>query len=162
MLDPSTPDIFAHVMERAGKFGPYTPDPPLQITQDRIDLYAAATGDDQWVHTDPERAAGAPQKVTFAQGGLSAAIIYELKREEMASLAADGLQVIKISETCTYLRPVRVGTALQARGMLTVCKRTANAMKAVYTYEIVDAARSTPDKPHMLVSGDLILRLIAR
>ena len=33
----------------------------IEITQDRIDQFAEATGDHQWIHVDPEKAAGERQ-----------------------------------------------------------------------------------------------------
>jgi acyl dehydratase len=44
----------------------------LEITQERIDAFAAATGDHQWIHTDVERAAReSPWKSTIAHGYLT-------------------------------------------------------------------------------------------
>jgi len=44
----------------------------LQMTQERIDAFAAATGDFQWIHTDPERAAKeSPWRRTIAHGYLT-------------------------------------------------------------------------------------------
>ena len=41
------------------------------ITQERIDRFAEATGDVQWIHTDPVRAASGPFGTTIAHGYLS-------------------------------------------------------------------------------------------
>ncbi len=43
----------------------------LQIDQHRIDLFAEATGDHQWIHVDPERAATGPFGKTIAHGYLT-------------------------------------------------------------------------------------------
>ena len=43
----------------------------LQIDQRRIDLFAEATGDHQWIHVDPERAAAGPFGRTIAHGYLT-------------------------------------------------------------------------------------------
>lgn len=40
------------------------------VTQERIDLFAEATGDHQWIHVDPERAAAGPFGTTIAHGYL--------------------------------------------------------------------------------------------
>lgn len=40
----------------------------LPVTQARIDAFASATGDDQWIHVDPERAARSPLGGTVAHG----------------------------------------------------------------------------------------------
>jgi acyl dehydratase len=41
------------------------------VTQERIDAFAAATGDPQWIHVDPERAASGPFGATIAHGFLT-------------------------------------------------------------------------------------------
>jgi acyl dehydratase len=43
----------------------------LEVTQERIDAFAAATDDPQWIHTDPERAATGPFGTTIAHGYLT-------------------------------------------------------------------------------------------
>jgi len=43
----------------------------LEIDQQRIDLFADATGDHQWIHVDPERAAEGPFGKTIAHGYLT-------------------------------------------------------------------------------------------
>ena len=43
----------------------------LQIDQQRIDLFADATGDHQWIHVDPEKAASGPFGSTIAHGYLT-------------------------------------------------------------------------------------------
>ena len=40
----------------------------LEIDQDRVDLFADATEDHQWIHVDPERAASGPFGGTIAHG----------------------------------------------------------------------------------------------
>ncbi|KAA0021758.1 MaoC family dehydratase [Antrihabitans cavernicola] len=43
----------------------------LEVTQERIDAFADATGDHQWIHVDPERAAKGPFGTTIAHGLLT-------------------------------------------------------------------------------------------
>lgn len=48
----------------------------LEITQERIDAFASATGDHQWIHCDPERAAAeSPYGATIAHGYLTLALL---------------------------------------------------------------------------------------
>ncbi|MFK8845718.1 MaoC family dehydratase [Streptomyces sp. Ac-502] len=47
----------------------------LEIDQKRIDLFADATGDHQWIHVDPERAASGPFGTTIAHGYLTLALL---------------------------------------------------------------------------------------
>jgi acyl dehydratase len=54
----------------------------LEVSQERIDAFAEATGDPQWIHTDPERAAAGPYGTTIAHGfltlSLCVAMLYEV------------------------------------------------------------------------------------
>jgi acyl dehydratase len=47
----------------------------IEITQDRIDAFAEATEDRQWIHVDPERAANGPYGTTIAHGYLTLSLI---------------------------------------------------------------------------------------
>lgn len=47
----------------------------VEIDQDRIDRFAAATDDDQWIHTDPARAADGPFRGTIAHGFLTLSLL---------------------------------------------------------------------------------------
>ena len=47
----------------------------LEITQDRIDKFAEATGDHQWIHVDPERAKGGPFGACIAHGYLTQSLV---------------------------------------------------------------------------------------
>jgi acyl dehydratase len=52
----------------------------LGIDQARIDLFAAVTGDDQWIHVDPVRAAGGPFGTTVAHGHLTLSLLPVMAR----------------------------------------------------------------------------------
>ena len=45
------------------------------VTQRQIDLFADATGDHQWLHTDPERARSGPYGTTIAHGYLTLSLV---------------------------------------------------------------------------------------
>jgi len=47
----------------------------LEITQERIDQFADATGDHQWIHVDPERAKNGPFGATIAHGYLTQSLV---------------------------------------------------------------------------------------
>ena len=47
----------------------------LLVDQSRIDLFASATGDHQWIHTDPARAAAGPYGATVAHGFLTLSLL---------------------------------------------------------------------------------------
>lgn len=56
----------------------------VEITQDRIDRFAATTGDDQWIHVDPQRARrDSPYKTTIAHGFLTLSMLSLLCRDSV-------------------------------------------------------------------------------
>jgi acyl dehydratase len=59
-------------MEIGDRFGPSS---WIEVPQSRIDAFAGATGDDQWIHVDPERAKGGPFGTTIGHGYLTLSLI---------------------------------------------------------------------------------------
>jgi acyl dehydratase len=53
----------------------------MEIAQDRIDRFAEATGDLQWIHVDPERAKDGPFGRTIAHGYLTISLVPELLKQ---------------------------------------------------------------------------------
>ena len=87
----------------------------MEITQDRINKFAEATGDEQWIHIDTERAAReSPGGTTIAHGLLSLSLIPMLIRDII------GLKVVKNTlnygaNKVRYLTPVPAGSRLRGR-----------------------------------------------
>ena len=52
-----------------------------EITQDRVNAFANATGDHQWIHVDRERAAAGPFGGTIAHGYLTLSLVVHLMNE---------------------------------------------------------------------------------
>ena len=55
----------------------------ITIDQPRIDLFADATGDHQWIHVDPVRAAAGPFRGTVAHGFLTLSMLPEMGANAM-------------------------------------------------------------------------------
>ena len=53
----------------------------VRVTQDRINQFAEATGDRQWIHVDVERAKTGPYRKTIAHGLLTLSMLGELTKE---------------------------------------------------------------------------------
>lgn len=53
----------------------------IDVTQERIDAFAAATDDPQWIHVDPERAAAGPFGTTIAHGYLTLSLCVPMLSE---------------------------------------------------------------------------------
>ncbi len=58
--------------------------PWVEITQERIDLFAKAVDDPQWIHVDPERAKNSPFGTTIAHGFLSLSLLSKLAESTFA------------------------------------------------------------------------------
>ena len=83
----------------------------IEITQDQVDRFADATGDKQWIHTDPQRAAKGPFKGTIAHGYLTlslapAVISQVLQIRELTAALNYGLNKVRFP---TPVRPVLSG-----------------------------------------------------
>jgi acyl dehydratase len=63
----------------------------VEVTQERIDAFAAATDDPQWIHTDPERAVEGPFGTTIAHGFLTLSLCVPMMYEALPS--TDGMVV---------------------------------------------------------------------
>jgi acyl dehydratase len=87
------------------------------VDQARIDAFAAATGDDQWIHVDPERAKAGPFGTTIAHGYLTLSLAPVLMRSLYAVSGARmgvnyGLNRVR------FPAPVPSGSRVRASGEL--------------------------------------------
>lgn len=127
----------------------------LEITQDRVDTFADATDDHQWIHVDPEKAANGPFGATIAHGLLTLSLLphfsQQLYRVNGISLAVNyGYNKVR------FINPVKVGSRIRARGEVTAINQLDGAVQATttITIEIEDA-----DKPAAVAES--IIRYIA-
>ncbi|MEW9531972.1 MaoC family dehydratase [Microbispora sp. NPDC049125] len=94
-----------------------------EITQDRVNLFADATDDHQWIHVDPARAKEGPFGATIAHGYLSLALLpsftAELFRVDGLRMAVNyGLNKVR------FPRPVPVGSRIRAGAEIADVKGT--------------------------------------
>ena len=85
----------------------------VQIDQDRIDRFADATGDHQWIHTDRQAAAAGPFGQTIAHGFLTLSLLpvllHQLYSVEGATMAVNyGLGKVR------FISPVPSGSKIRA------------------------------------------------
>ncbi len=86
----------------------------LTITQQQVNLFADATGDHQWIHVDPERAAAGPFGGTIAHGFLTLSLLpkfFESSFEIIESRMGVNYGLNKVR----FMAPVPVGSRLRAR-----------------------------------------------
>ena len=103
-----------------------------EIPQSQIDLFAEATGDDQWIHIDPERAKAGPYGTTIAHGYLTLSLLAPLMkttyRIEGAKMAVNyGLNKVR------FAAPVRVGSRVRVRVSLATVDEIPNGVQSVWS-----------------------------
>ncbi|MEU9409641.1 MaoC family dehydratase [Streptomyces sp. NPDC048281] len=89
----------------------------IEVTQDRIDTFADATGDHQWIHVDPERAAEGPFGAPIAHGYLTLSLFIPLFTE---LLDVQGVTT-KVNYGLNKVRfpsPVKVGSRIRLAARL--------------------------------------------
>src|SRR6478609_3973473 len=84
----------------------------LTIEQDRVDRFAEATGDHQWIHVDAERAAGGPFGGTIAHGYLTLSLVPMLGSQVFA-LETPGAKLNYGVNKVRFPHPVRVGSRIR-------------------------------------------------
>lgn len=107
-----------------------------EVTQQDIDLFAQATGDDQWIHVDQGRAADElPGGKTIAHGYLTLALIPRLTRDFVDFV---GLQRT-INFGCNKVRfstMVQVGDRVRIRTQIVQARKRAGALYLVSSHSI--------------------------
>ncbi|MEH6567995.1 MAG: MaoC family dehydratase [Halioglobus sp.] len=87
----------------------------LEIDQTRIDLFAEATGDHQWIHVNPERAAQGPFGKTIAHGYLTLSLA-NLFLPEVMQVNNVSMGVNYGCEKVRFPAPVPVGSRVRGGG----------------------------------------------
>jgi acyl dehydratase len=87
----------------------------FEVTQARIDQFAAATGDAQWIHVDPARAAAeSPFKTTIAHGFLTLSLLSSLIRDAM-TFHGLRMAINYGMNRMRFVAPVPAGSRIRAR-----------------------------------------------
>lgn len=103
----------------------------LPIVQAQVDAFAEATLDDQWIHTDPERAADGPFGATIAHGYLILALLphftTQIVRVRERSMGVNyGLGRVR------FPSPVRVGSRIRGSMVLAEAQEHPEWAQVVY------------------------------
>ena len=91
-----------------------------RVTQERIDLFAQATGDHQWIHVDPARAASGPFGGTIAHGFLTLSLLPMFMGRTIAVRDAQ-MSVNYGLNRVRFTAPVPVGSEVRVRLTLLGC-----------------------------------------
>jgi acyl dehydratase len=113
-----------------------------EVTQEEVNLFADATGDHQWIHVDPERAAKGPFGGPIAHGYLTLSLVPVLMR---SVVQVEGVRM-GINYGLNRVRfpaPVRVGSRVRVSGLLKEAGQIEGGVQAVFelTVEIEGGAK---------------------
>jgi acyl dehydratase len=89
----------------------------LEITQDRVNTFADATDDHQWIHVDRDRAAAGPFGTTIAHGFLTLSLIIPLFSELM-EVRGLSMQINYGLNRVRFPAPVPVGSKIRLAAQL--------------------------------------------
>ena len=102
----------------------------MEISQERVDQFAAATDDHQWIHVDVEAAKSGPFGGTIAHGyltmSLCASFLFQLAQVTNISMGINyGI------DKARFIAPVRVGARIRAVGELVEATAVSGGVQAV-------------------------------
>jgi acyl dehydratase len=126
----------------------------LDVTQERVDEFARATDDPQWIHTDPERAAGGPFGETIAHGFLTLSLcvpfLYQVMPDRGFALTVNyGVNRVR------FPAPVPVGSRIRGRFRVESVDDVPGGEQAVIAATV---EREGGEKP--VCVAELVLRLL--
>ena len=117
----------------------------FEITQERIQQFAEATEDRQWIHLDRDRAAKeSPYGTTIAHGFLTLSLLSHLSKQALqiqngARMAVNyGLNRVRFSS------PVHAGSKIRARFTLQSLRDVGSSSEAVFSIEVEGQNQSKP------------------
>lgn len=114
----------------------------MLIEQSRIDGYADATDDHQWIHVDPARAAEGPFGSTIAHGYLTLALVNKFL-PELITVTESSMGVNYGCEKVRFPSPVVVGSRIRGAGEVVSVEEVKGSLQIVVrvTVEIEGADR---------------------
>ncbi len=119
------------------------PTDPMTITQERINAFADATGDHQWIHVDPERAAKGPYGKTIAHGYLTLSLV-PLFGANLFDLDFGGARINYGANKVRFPSPVTVDSELTATATFTDFTESANGGLLTVKYVVTAAGADKP------------------
>jgi acyl dehydratase len=124
------------------------------VSQDRIDAFASATDDPQWIHTDPVRAAEGPFGTTIAHGFLTLSLcvpmLGELLPPRGAMLVNYGVDRVR------FPAPVPTGSRIRGRFRVVSLEETPAGERAV-----IEATIECEDTPKPVCVAALVLLAVS-
>ena len=125
----------------------------LEVTQERIEAFADATDDHQWIHVDPERAAQGPFGRTIAHGYLTLSLLIPLWTDVYRH---DGTGINYGLNRLRFPAPVPSGSRIRARFRVEAVEDVPGGAQATIAATVECDAQEKP-----VCAAELVLRLLS-
>jgi acyl dehydratase len=125
----------------------------LEITQERIDRFAEATDDHQWIHVDPEQAGQGPFGTTIAHGFLTLSLFVRFWAEVGPVFEGYAMGINYGLNKVRFPAPVPVGSRVRARFTLAQIEEIEGGIQVVISGL---AEREGQEKP--VCAAELVFR----
>ncbi|CAA0120945.1 putative enoyl-CoA hydratase 1 [BD1-7 clade bacterium] len=102
----------------------------ITIDQERINLFADATGDHQWIHVDPEKAKDGPFGACIAHGYLTLSLV-NLFLPELIDVQGIKMGVNVGLDRVRFPSPVAVGSRIRGRGEIVSAEELKGGIQSV-------------------------------
>ncbi len=104
----------------------------LEVTQERVNLFADATDDHQWIHVDPERTANSPFGGSIAHGLLTLSLLPHFI-SQMYTVGNIAMAINYGYNKVRFITPVKVGAKIRARAQIAKVDQLEGAVQATLT-----------------------------
>jgi len=102
----------------------------LEITQERVNLFADATGDHQWIHVDPEKARSGPYGACIAHGYLTLSLV-NMFLPQLLQVNGVAMGVNYGVDKVRFPAPVPVGSRIRGRGEILSVEEIKGAVQSI-------------------------------
>jgi len=116
----------------AAEGGQLGPTDWLEVTQERVNLFADATDDHQWIHVDPQRAANGPFGGSIAHGLLTLSLLPHFT-SQMYTVGNIAMAINYGYDKVRFITPVKVGAKIRARAEIAKVDQLEGAVQAILT-----------------------------
>ena len=107
----------------------------MTVDQARIDLFADATNDHQWIHVDPVAAAEGPFGATIAHGYLTLALVNSFL-PDLLTVTDTSMGVNYGCERVRFPHPVTVGSRIRGRGEVISVEPAGGGLQVLVRVEV--------------------------
>lgn len=110
---------------------------PIKVDQQMIDAFADATGDHQFIHTDPERSKSGPFGGTIAHGFLILSLTSKMAQDCLPDVEGCNLVINLGFDRLRFVSPVPSGASVFARFVLENIEEKGDALRLMYAIEVI-------------------------